>query len=383
MTQLTVDQKNELIMKLLHYFITVEGYNPIVLHGAENEIWLENLEGSYKVIRIASNYIHNDEQYDFDLFKTMKILEMIKKKTFSFRMKVLNIFIDLGENVNLESTDFADCIYIKNEMELSKYNFITERFPTILTKLKYKEKGTNLFMKITNDISKKNEEDVRKTNEIFLPKKIYVTYGIIIINVLMFLVLELIGNGSTDTNSLVRFGALYEPYIRAGEYYRLFTSAFLHIGVLHLFFNNYVLYVIGTQIENFYGKSKFLLIYLFSALIGSLMSMLFTNAVSAGASGAIFGLLGSLVYFGHHYRIYLGNAMRSQIIPLIVFNLLLGFILVGVDNAAHIGGLIGGVLISMAIGVKNKSKMMDQINGIVICSIMTLFLIYMAFIYTV
>ena len=72
------------------------------------------------------------------------------------------------------------------------------------------------------------------------------------------------------------------------------------------------------------------------------MSMLFTDAISAGASGAIFGLLGALLYFGYHYRIYLGNVMRSQIIPLIIFNLMLGFILVGIDNAAHIGGLMGG-----------------------------------------
>ena len=113
MTQLTIDQKNELVMKLLHYFITVEGYNPIVLHGAENELWLENLDNPYKIVRIVSNYIHNNEQYNFDLFKTKKILDMIKRKTFSLKMRILNIFIDLGENVDLESTSFADCIYKK------------------------------------------------------------------------------------------------------------------------------------------------------------------------------------------------------------------------------------------------------------------------------
>jgi len=383
MTQLDLDQKNELVMKLLHYFITVEGYNPIVLHGAENEIWLENLEGSYKVIRIVSNYIHNNEQYNFDLFKTKKILEMIKRKTFSFKMKALSIFIALGENVSLESTNFADCVYINDESELIKYSFVVEQFPLIVSKLKHEETGMNLFMKITGDISKKNEEDVKKANKVFLPKKPYLTYAIITINILMYLLLELIGNGSMDNYSLIQFGALYSPFVRAGEYYRLVTSAFLHIGLLHLFFNNYVLYVVGTQIENFYGKLKFLIIYLFSAITGALMSMLFTNAISAGASGAIFGLLGSLVYFGYHYRIYLGSAMRSQIIPLIVFNLLLGFLLVGIDNAAHIGGLIGGVVISIAVGVKNKSSIIDQVNGVVISVIMLLFLIYMAFGYAV
>ena len=135
MTQLTIDQKNELVMKLLHYFITVEGYNPIVLHGAENELWLENLDNPYKIVRIVSNYIHNNEQYNFDLFKTKKILDMIKRKTFSLKMRNLNIFIDLGENVDLESTSFADCIYIKNETDFSKYHFVIEQFPAIINKL--------------------------------------------------------------------------------------------------------------------------------------------------------------------------------------------------------------------------------------------------------
>ncbi|MGI6324495.1 MAG: rhomboid family intramembrane serine protease [Bacilli bacterium] len=381
MTQLTIDQKNELVMKLLHYFITVEGYNPIVLHGAENELWLENLDNPYKIVRIVSNYIHNNEQYNFDLFKTKKILDMIKRKTFSLKMRILNIFIDLGENVDLESTSFADCIYIKNEADFSKYHFVIEQFPAIINKLKHDESGINLFLKITNDINKKNEIDIKKTNELFMPKRAYITYLLITINIFMFMVLELFGEGSNNVLTLLQNGALYPPLVREGDYYRLITCAFLHIGLLHLLFNCYALYVIGSQIESFYGKAKYIIIYLFSALIGSLMSMLFTDAISAGASGAIFGLLGALLYFGYHYRIYLGNVMRSQIIPLIIFNLMLGFILVGIDNAAHIGGLMGGILISMALGIKEKTSLTDRINGTIMSIIFLLFIIYMAFVY--
>lgn len=381
MTQLTIDQKNELVMKLLHYFITVEGYNPIVLHGAENELWLENLDNPYKIVRIVSNYIHNNEQYNFDLFKTKKILDMIKRKTFSLKMRILNIFIDLGENVDLESTSFADCIYIKNETDFSKYHFVIEQFPAIINKLKHDESGINLFLKITNDINKKNEIDIKKTNELFMPKRAYITYLLITINIFMFMVLELFGEGSNNVLTLLQNGALYPPLVREGDYYRLITCAFLHIGLLHLLFNCYALYVIGSQIESFYGKAKYIIIYLFSALIGSLMSMLFTDAISAGASGAIFGLLGALLYFGYHYRIYLGNVMRSQIIPLIIFNLMLGFILVGIDNAAHIGGLMGGILISMALGIKEKTSLTDRINGTIMSIIFLLFIIYMAFVY--
>ena len=75
-----LDDKNVLTMKLLHYFITEKNYNPIILQGVDNEIWLENLDADCKVIRIVSGYIHNDEQYDFDVFKTKRILKKIKKQ---------------------------------------------------------------------------------------------------------------------------------------------------------------------------------------------------------------------------------------------------------------------------------------------------------------
>ena len=93
------DSKNVMVMKLLHYFITEKNYNPIILQGVENEIWLENLNEDYKVVRIVSGYIHNDEQFDFDKFKTKRILKKIRKKTLSFKMNVVSIFLNLGDKV--------------------------------------------------------------------------------------------------------------------------------------------------------------------------------------------------------------------------------------------------------------------------------------------
>lgn len=104
------------------------------------------------------------------------------------------------------------------------------------------------------------------------------------------------------------------------------------------------------------------------------------GGLSAGASGAIFGLLGSLVYFGYHYRVYLGTVMKSQIIPLILLNLMVGFLSPGINNAAHIGGLIGGILMTMAVGVAYKSSTSEKINGWVLTIIYVSFLIYMGFI---
>ena len=93
--------------------------------------------------------------------------------------------------------------------------------------------------------------------------------------------------------------------------------------------------------------------------------------------------MGSLVYFGYHYRVYLGNVVKSQIIPLILMNLALGFILPGVDNSAHVGGLLGGALITVALGVKDKTTTFEKINGLIVTVLFTAFVIYMAFVYSV
>lgn len=375
-----ITKSDEIVMKLLHYFITEKGYNPIVLHGAKDEIWLENLNSDYKIVRIVSNYIHNNEQFDFDLFKTKKIVKKIQKTTFSLNMNALSIFINLGENVNIKETyRNIDIVNLKEFDDIKQYKTVMEVFPDIIKKSKIKEKGMELFFKLTSEINKKNEQERIKAEEIFKPKKPIITVSLIIINVIVFILMYIFGKGSQDAFTLIKFGAFQKDLILGGEYYRLITSAFLHIGIFHLLFNCYALYVIGRQLESFLGKIKFLIIYLVSALCGSLMSMIFPISISAGASGAIFGLLGSLLYFGYNYRVYLGTVLKSQIIPLILINLIFGFMVSGINNAAHIGGLIGGILITMSLGIKYKSKKSEQINGIVLLSLFLGFLIYMGF----
>lgn len=378
MEEQTLDRVNRLTMKLIHYFITELDYNPIILQGAENEIWLENLELDYKIIRIVSGYIHNKEQMDFDLFKTKRIMKKIKRKTFSFSLNVLSIYLDLGENADLRNEKNITSIAIKEEKDLKKYLDVTSHFPDITNKLKFTEEGFQLFMKITEDINAKNKNDAQKVEEVFKPKKPIITYILIGLNVFIFLFMMVSGR----FDSLLDRYCVYGPLIRLGQYYRLITGTFLHANIFHLLLNMYALYIIGIQLESFLGKGKYTIIYLVSALTGSLLSITFGgNTASVGASGAIFGLMGSLVYFGYHYRVYLGNVMRSQIIPLIVLNLLLGFISVGVDNFAHIGGLIGGTLITVALGVKYKSSTFEKINGWIMTGIFLAFLFYMAFVY--
>ena len=372
-----MNEKNTLAMKLLHYFITEKGYTPIILQGAEDEIWLENLDEDYKIVRIVIRYIHNDEQYKFDIFKTNRILKKIKKKTLSFKLNTLSIFLDLGGSVNLEEfkNDNLTAVEVHEDADIKKNKLLKSIFPDLARKLKFSEEGIDLFVKVTNDINKHNKQDQEKVADVFKPKQPIVTYILLIINIFVFVFPMLMGTSDSVTNAFASYG----PFVKMGEYYRLLTASFLHANIAHLLFNMYALWIIGMQLESFIGKWRFLVVYLFSAISGSLLSVAVTpNAVSVGASGAIFGLLGALLYFGYHYRVYLGTVIKSQIIPLIVINLLLGFAVPGIDNAAHIGGLIGGALMMIGVGVKYKSSKFEQINGLIVSFIYFAFLIYMS-----
>lgn len=382
---ITLNKNDEIIMKLLHYFITEEGYNPVVLHGAKDEIWLENTDADYKIVRIVSGYIHNDEQLDFDIFRTKQILKRIKSKMFSIKMQTLSIFVNLGENVNLTDKDYENikCAEIKNVEDIKRYSFIMNEFPNILEIENTDGEGLELFIKLTEEINKKNMEETEKAEKVFSKKKPIMTYIFMAISLILFVFTALESNNFMELNPNVlhKYGALVNlnSMDNSLELYRLITSIFLHGGLVHLLCNMYSLYVIGPQLESFFGKIKYSIIFIGSGIIGNLLTLAFLQDtyVSVGASGAIFGLLGALVYFGYHYRVYLSGVMKSQIIPLILLNLVIGFMITSINNLAHIGGLIGGVLLSMAVGVKYKSTKSDIVNGIIMTLIFIGALIFM------
>lgn len=373
-----LDDKNMLVMKLLHYLIIDKHYNPIVIQGVENEIWLENLNEEYRVVRIVTGTILNEEQLGYDIFKTKRILKKIKRKTFTFSMKSLNIFLDLNKSIDVDFPKEFTYVRAGSETSLKRNKLINEVFPDMKEKLKYTEEGMQLFVKITSDINEHNIEDSEKVEKIFKPKYPLITYILIVINIFLY-VFPIVYNKQLDIFS--RF-CLYAPYVRNGEYYRLITCAFFHANIWHLLCNVYALYIMGSQLESFIGKIKYIIVYFFSVLTASLMSMVFLkDGISVGASGALFGIMGAILYFGYHYRVYLGNVIKTSIIPLIVLNLVLGFTIDGIDNFAHIGGLIGGFLINIGLGVKYKSTTFEKVNGLLVSFIYLGFLIFMAFFY--
>lgn len=374
MDEIIIKSDDLLVMNLINYFITEENYKPMIIHGINDEIWLENLDNNYKIVRIVSHHIHNKEQFDFDKFKLSKIVKQVKRKTLSFKVKVLSIYTDIEDEKILNNDD----VLITKEKDINNPKLVSA-FPDIVEKTNRKEDGLEYFIKVTDNINKKNEKRNKIAEKIFSYKQPIVTYIIMAICIILFILMELSG-GSTNSQTLLKYGANLDVLVKNGEYYRLFTCIFLHIGIMHLLCNMYSLYIIGREVENLFGKIKYIIIFILSGIFGSIMSLAFThNTISAGASGAIFGLLGALLYFGMHYRTYLGEAIKRSIIPIIVINLIIGFFAEGIDLAAHIGGLVGGVLVSMMVGVPDKSKTKDIINGTILTIIYLIFISYLAF----
>lgn len=369
-----INKKDDIILKILHYFITEEDYKPVIINGLDNEIWLENMENDLKLIRINTNYIHNEEQFKSDIFKVKTIMKSIKRNTLSFKMTTLNLLLDTGDNVSISDNKNIETIKIDGLDDFKKNKFVKEFFPKV--------KDTNFsnkvdpieFFKLTEDMNQNTMKKEKKLEKIFSPKKPVVTYILIVLNLMVFLYGVLHGNDEL----INMFGNNYE-LVQNGEFYRLLTCMFVHADIMHILFNMIALYSIGSVVERYYGKSKFLLIYLVSGLLGSIFSGVFMTAdsISIGASGAIFGLLGSICYFTYYYRATLQGILRGSIMPVIIINLVIGFLSSSIDLSAHIGGLIGGILISMAIGIGDKHRKSDQINGLIVLVLMTVFLIYM------
>ncbi|MDD5865927.1 MAG: rhomboid family intramembrane serine protease [bacterium] len=376
MDKVNVRKQDQILMSLVHYFVTKEGYAPIFVQGVKDEIWLEKVDGPYRIIRINNNYIHNEEQYNFEQFKIKNIMKQIKRKTLSFTINTLNIDLNVADRVEVKNEKNVDNISIHELSEVQKNNDIVSVFPNIKTDLFEGNDSLDLIINVTKDINNKTESDNKKFEKIFSKKKLFVTYILMGLCFLMYIVTLIMG--SSNVIYLI-LGANYAPLVKNGEIFRLITYAFLHGSIIHLVVNMYSLFIAGRQVENNFGKVRLLIIYFISALSGGLLSALFSNGISIGASGAIFGLLGALVYFGLQFRLYLTDALVSKIFPIIIINLLIGFTITGIDNACHIGGLIGGFLAAMAVGVPEVDNKKDRINGIILLVIYTLFISYLLF----
>lgn len=191
-----------------------------------------------------------------------------------------------------------------------------------------------------------------------IKKPFFISYIIIGINILIFILMLFYQTGfSTDltVGTLVEFGAKHNAKIADGELYRLISSMFLHANLMHIVFNSLALRALGPDVEIFFGRAKFLIIYFTAGLIGSLGSFIFNASIGVGASGAIFGLLGANLYLMTlnpqlYKRIY-----GYDMLVLLGINLVYGLMNPSIDNVAHLAGMIGGYLAAWSVGIKQQN----------------------------
>ncbi len=191
-------------------------------------------------------------------------------------------------------------------------------------------------------------------------KKAPCTVALIVVNVAVFIFLSF-GGMTEDAYYMLQNGAIYLPLLQQGEYYRLITSIFLHFGFSHLVNNMLMLGVMGWQLELVVGKIKFLIIYFAAGIGGNMLSALVEMrtgdfAVSAGASGAIFGIIGALLYIAVRNHGQIGNVSGQGILVMIALTLYYGFTSSGVDNFAHIGGLAVGFVLAVLLYRKRDTE---------------------------
>lgn len=190
-------------------------------------------------------------------------------------------------------------------------------------------------------------------------KRSWVNGTLIILNVIYFLYLEIAGS-SENSLFMIQHGAMYTPLIlEYGEYYRLLTSIFMHFGINHIVNNMLVLFILGDNLERALGRVKYLMFYLLCGVGANIVSMFVgmsrpVQAVGAGASGAIFGVIGGLLYVVGVNKGRLEDLNSRQLIIMVLFSLYFGFTSSGVDNVAHVAGLVIGMLLAAIFYRKPK-----------------------------
>jgi len=183
--------------------------------------------------------------------------------------------------------------------------------------------------------------------------KAYVTWFLLAVTVGIFLI-ETINGGSQNVQTLIRMGAKTDSLVQTGEWWRLITPIFLHIGIFHILMNGFTLLYVGQILEPMIGHWRFFIIYLFSGITGNLASFAFGNAdaISAGASTSIFGMFAAflalwVIYRENNFMTELGKSFLG----LIVINLIMDLTVTGIDTCGHIGGAVGGFLLGYALGL--------------------------------
>lgn len=289
------------------------------------------------------------KDYYSESLKEKKWIAIMENKDFIYAVVVSNSY--KSDFIYYEAMSFLEKMYSK-KISLNMVIYATDNYESLIqqnyNKVIYSEKEKQVVYSDSSCkplVSILNYSMEKKSKEKLKYKESLVTYILICINILIFIVTAFISKNiqNIDSYTLVQLGAKVNVLINHGQPWRLITSAFLHGGLAHIAFNMYALKIIGSEVEYVYGKIKYISIYLISALGGSVFSYIFnSDSISVGASGAIFGLLGAMIIFGIKHKNKVGKEYIINLLKVLLINIFIGVTLSNIDNGAHIGGLIFG-----------------------------------------
>jgi rhomboid protease GluP len=373
------NREGYIFWRLAYSLISNHGYRVIQLFENQKELWLEKLENKkVPIIRMLLHDLNWSNAMQRDIEFTATNGERVRQQIGKSKLNVVNIYVSKFPPVDEyeyrlakpfifpqgKKTTVTSTLLANNETELG-FRSLSEML------------GLNIHFDVLDEYSEQEVEELKKSalnlannkvkaeQELLFNVKPLFTYVFIAIQLAVFLWLEIHG-GSTNTSTLIKYGAKVNTLIVQGEWWRLITPIFLHIGFTHLLMNTLALYFLGTTVERLFGKSRFLIIYLFAGFTGFIASFLFSSNLSAGASGAIFGCFGALLYFGVMYPKLFFRTMGMNIIVVLGINLAFGFSATGIDNAGHLGGLAGGFLAAGVTHFPKKKKLLWQMVFLIV-----------------
>ncbi|OLO26939.1 rhomboid family intramembrane serine protease [Alkalihalophilus pseudofirmus] len=373
--------------QLVHHLVIHKGMRVIEVNPNGKEIWLEEEDHEpSKIIRIIRKDINWSNRLKEDMKTTLVKFNGLRRQLSSRKLEAENIYVSTYRPVDSSEHLFVKPTTIAQQKTVMHSFLIEAEYGSKISELERLQISMELdadpvdtegidveeiqheIRRLRKEVVAKAEERLNAEKAIFTFGKPRFTYFLLIVISIMFGLLEING-GSMRILTLIEFGAKYNPLIEAGEYWRLLTAMFLHIGFLHFFMNSLALFYLGSAVERIYGSWRFLFIYLVAGLFGSIASYAFNEQVAAGASGAIFGCFGALLYFGVNHRKLFFRTMGMSVIVILVINLSLGFLVPMIDNGAHIGGLLGGFLASFVVQLPKQTVRIRQfiLFGFIVC----------------
>ncbi|MUV39636.1 Rhomboid protease [Lentibacillus sp. JNUCC-1] len=373
------DEQNEqyTLYKIAYELAAHHQFEPLYINDGK-EIWLEMYQQktSY-VVRLQhggfdwKNHLKQDIANIFQKVKAMKGL--LRGKS----VEIYNVYVSAHEPLDdweflkkpmqlKEKTSVKMHVYYISDMndssELRRFQADTGADDLVVTsESPVEEKSEEQLQDLKTRLTKMLRDKEAEVQNVFSRGKPFWTYILLAVNVILFGLLTMFG-GSENLETLVKFGAKYNVgIIEDGEWWRIITSMFLHIGVFHLLMNMLAVYFLGTAVERIFGSWRFIVIYFLSGIGGGLASFAFTANISAGASGALFGLFGALLYFGTVYKKIFLQTMGQNIMLVLIINLIFGFSVSQIDMGAHLGGLVTGFLASAVVAIPHKRRVGIQL----------------------